>query len=69
MPLPAPLPLPPQSTYESDGFRHTPVLPHDVRLPLADFVGVNIAQLSTVELVFDATPAGSVLLADLELWQ
>ena len=69
VPLPAPLPLPPQSTYESDGFRHTPVLPDDVRLPLADFVGVNIAQLSTVELVFDATPAGSVLLADLELWQ
>lgn len=68
-PLPAPLPFPAISAYESDGFRHTPILPHDVRLPLSSFAGVDTATLTAVELVFDATPAGSVLVADMELWK
>lgn len=65
--LPAPLPFPPEGTYPGDGYRFTPVLPQDIRLPLAAFAGVDPSGLAAVELVFDATPTGSIFLTDLEL--
>jgi dienelactone hydrolase len=65
--LPAPLPFPPKGTYPGDDFRFSPVLPQDIRLPLAAFNGVDPSALAAVELIFDATPAGSIFLTDLEL--
>lgn len=65
--LPAPLPFPPKGTYPGDDFRYSPVLPQDIRLPMATFSGVDPSSLAAVELVFDTTPTGSIFLSDLEL--
>lgn len=37
------------------------------RVPLSAFTGVDLSQIVAVELVFDQTDAGSILLSDLEL--
>lgn len=65
--LPAPLSFPPKGSYPGDDYRFSPVLPHDIRLPLDAFAGVDTAALSAVELAFDVTPTGSIFLTDLEL--
>lgn len=67
VPLPEPLPFPLESTYEGDGYRFTPVLPVDIRLPLSDFGGVDAATLSSAALRFDGNASGAVLLVDWEL--
>jgi hypothetical protein len=56
-----------RGTYEGDDFRFSPVLPRDIRLPLAEFAGVDTASLASATLRFDRSPAGSVLLVDWEL--
>jgi hypothetical protein len=56
-----------RGTYEGDDFRFSPVLPRDIRLPLAEFAGVDAAALASATLRFDRSPAGSVLLVDWEL--
>ncbi|SHF57155.1 alpha/beta hydrolase [Streptoalloteichus hindustanus] len=38
---------------------------HQVHVPLNAFTGVNLAQVSSVRLAFDATPTGSIVVADL----
>jgi dienelactone hydrolase len=38
----------------------------DIRLPLDAFTGVDLTSLATVELVFDQTGSGTLMLADLE---
>jgi hypothetical protein len=65
--LPTPLPFPPAGTFPGDGYRFSPVLPQDIRLPLEAFTGVDPNSPAAVELVFDATPAGAIFLTDLEL--
>jgi hypothetical protein len=65
--LPAPLPFPPQGAYPGDGYRFSPVLPRDIRLPLDAFAGVDPSSLTVVELLFDASASGAIFLTDLEL--
>lgn len=38
-----------------------------VRLPLADFAGVDLSHISEVALVFDQTPSGTLFMSDIEL--
>jgi hypothetical protein len=38
-----------------------------VRIPLADFAGIDLARLTEVALVFDQTATGTLFIADLEL--
>jgi hypothetical protein len=56
-----------RGTYEGDDFRFSPVLPRDIRLPLAQFAGVDAASPVSATLRFDRSPTGSVLLVDWEL--
>ncbi len=70
LPLPQPLSFPAISSFEGDGYRFTPVLPVDVRLPLDEAaLAVDLSALTSVALVFDETPQGSIHLADLEWLQ
>lgn len=65
--LPEPLPFPQISSYEGDGYRFTPVLPVDVRLPLTEAsAAIDLSAVWMVELLFDETPQGSIHLVDLE---
>ncbi len=67
LPLPQPLPFPALSTYEGDGYRFTPVLPVDVRLPLDEAAqAIDLSSVASVALLFDETAQGSIHLADLE---
>lgn len=65
--LPAPVPFPSRAAYPGDEFRFTPVLPVDMRIPLAAFTGIDLSALASIELIFDQSPAGSVLVTDLDL--
>jgi hypothetical protein len=38
-----------------------------IRLPLSDFSGMNLTQISEVALLFDQTPSGSLFMGDIEL--
>jgi hypothetical protein len=38
-----------------------------IRIPLSNFSGVNLAELSEIILLFDQTPSGSLFISDLEL--
>ena len=40
-----------------------------IRVPLAEFAGVDLSDIQSVALVFDATDSGTVFIADLELLQ
>lgn len=40
-----------------------------IRLPLSDFAGINLADISEVALVFDQTASGSLFMGDLEFMQ
>jgi hypothetical protein len=37
-----------------------------IRLPLADFTGVDLAGIAEIALLFDQTPSGALFLGDLE---
>lgn len=52
--------------FEGDRFTgRLPLLP--VRVPLAQFAGVDLATITDVALVFDQTPSGSLFVADLQV--
>ena len=55
--------VPPGDPYDSGGSRRT--LLFGVELPLAAFAGLDLHSVSSIELVFDKTAAGSVQIADL----
>ena len=38
-----------------------------IRMPLSDFPGVNLAEISAINLLFDQTPSGSLFISDIEL--
>jgi hypothetical protein len=38
-----------------------------IRLPLSDFDGVDLTQISEVALLFDQTPTGSLFMGDIEI--
>jgi dienelactone hydrolase len=67
VPLPATLPFPPPATYETDGFRFTPLYAGDIRLPLSAFEGVDLAGLASVSLIFDDTIPGAVYVPEVAL--
>jgi hypothetical protein len=37
-----------------------------IRLPLSDFEGVDLANISEIALLFDRTPSGSLFMGDVE---
>jgi hypothetical protein len=47
--------------------QHAQAVLTSVRVPLADFRGIDLARVARVQLVFDRTPAGAVTLTDVEL--
>jgi dienelactone hydrolase len=38
-----------------------------IRLPLRDFQGVNLAEIRSINLVFDQTPSGTLFMSDIEV--
>lgn len=38
-----------------------------IRLPLSDFTGVDLSQISEIAILFDQTPSGSLFMGDVEL--
>ncbi|HEY9879733.1 MAG TPA: hypothetical protein V6D29_14840 [Leptolyngbyaceae cyanobacterium] len=47
------------------GYRSIPVYPSAVRIPLAQFQGVDLGAIATVELLFDQSERGVLYLADI----
>jgi hypothetical protein len=43
-----------------------PLRARSVRIPLSAFEGVDLARIRSVDLIFDQTPQGSLLLSDVE---
>jgi hypothetical protein len=44
-----------------------PIYPTAIRIPLAQFQGVDLSALASLDLVLDTTPLGTLYLADIEL--
>ena len=64
------LAFPPGDTFESDFFgpTFTRLVPlATVRLPLADFAGVDLADVAEIALMFEPIESGNLFLGDLEL--
>lgn len=55
--------LPSDPTY---GSRNVPIYPSAVRIPLPQFRGVNLSQLSSIDLVFDAGTEGEIYMGTVE---
>jgi hypothetical protein len=38
-----------------------------IRMPLRDFQGVNLAEIRSINLLFDQTPSGTLFMSDIEV--
>lgn len=66
------LAFPAGTTVESDALLFGPIFTGlvpltTIRVPLAGFAGVDLTNVTSIDLVFDQTPSGNLFLGDLEL--